>query len=1690
MVVPCLSGACVVFSSIVIFTVRTIVMILSRLLFALALVSAIVATSQIGAAQSTPRPARMSAPALLYFEKNVGQARYDGALPQTPVDAVVRVNGTLAYIHGKGLHMAQSKMYPTETHTRQEPDYATDIYRVDMELIGSNPSARAEFGGELPGKVRYLNEYTGVNGIEASRYQTITYREVWPNIDLRMYLTNAGVKYDFVVHPGGDPSVIAMAFNGGEQPALTSDGGLEITTPLGKLAEQAPVVFTKHANGDFASSIRSSFVTSGRSVRFAIDNYDKSKTLVIDPQRIWATYLGGSVSMYSNLGSITPTGLRTAFDSTGNVILAGSTTATDMPNTPGVLQRRLKGRIDCFIAKFNEFGTFQWHTYYGGSLEDILHDVTTDPSGNIWACGETKSRNLPDSFLVGSNDDLQRWAEIDSIAWIAGFALKLGPDGKWSDSWIIDDRENDRATGISVSKDKVAIVGSTNSPLLGFMNGDGGFKKDTTNSANNYDIFLAVFKLNAQSRWVRNYHIFYGGGGMDYGGKVAIDGDGNIVFNGMTQSSNFPVTDGSTRKGDDDNVIVKFGPTPARVWATQYGSTGQDQMCDMAVDGQNAVVVVGYTLGTDFPTTTGAYKTTRGGPSDGYVRKHLANGTVSWSTYYGGDSTDYMYGIATDKNNNVWVTGSTFGSTNIPLTPDAYQSAPSSAAGFVLKDGFVGKLDSTGKKLLYGSFYGAPPQATLPVIDRANPVPPPPNTDYGADDAVDIACDRSAYVAIATIAETWRMGATAGAYQDSAKLYKDTTRAHPFVSYLTQCKDSVIAITPNGPATLCDVDARQLLAPNGFARYEWSTGEKTRVITVRDTGTYTVMCMTSEGCRYRDTIYIARNPKPSVNAGRDTVLCNKSSIQVNATASGGKRPYKFKWNRIETGTEFIDNDTIPNPFVNPGTTSRYEITVTDSNGCSAKDTMLVTVIDPRPSLSPSSIDFGTLDACTSTAEQSVTINNPHDYPIVITGITPDDPRLGLVTNLGAGVPVPPKGSADIRVSVTAATAGTTNGFFSVTGTPCTWSARTTYTVTKAQLTALVVPSTVSFGSGVECETTPKTDTVVIRNRGVEPLVVKPAIVSAPYSVIDPATEITIDPGKDYVARIRYTPTLGIWSGEAKFAFVSGACKDTLRVKLNAVTSAVNVVANTTSVNVGTLSGCDNQRDTIVTLTNNSDVAVKVTLPNDPELVYTPSGPIDIGAKSAVELRVSVRPGTAGAFAKTSELSVEPCAKKISINFNAQKNGVAFTTPSTVDFGEFSACQTAPSTTRTASLSFDGTGSASIKSVSTGSTLSATLSQGQPLTPGTPLAFNVTWTPAVDGALIDSIVVVFDPCDIRRVIRVTGVRTRPSLRADNPVTSLGTITGSANGTVRYTNDGSDTLLLGFIASQGMAVTGTRPANVAALLPGAQVEVDFVTGCDNRTSISDTIEAVVAAPCALSAKSVVTGTCEQTTKVSTVLKIDSVAVKVGDQFVVPLRIVSSTGLNAGNAKAWTAKITYDPMVVVGRGNTPDCYVPASSGTCTSQISGVRGNDTTGVLFALNFTAVLGTSATTALTLSDFAWTDVKNPTVTSSPGLVTITDICQSGGTRFLKPRTSGVRLSVYPTPAVNEITIDAAGMGIDQLRWTLSTSLGQAVVSGSSMPDASGSITETVDVRSLPAGIYVLSIDARGETSHTTVLLQR
>ena len=70
-------------------------------------------------------------------------------------------------------------------------------------------------------------------------------------------------------------------------------------------------------------------------------------------------------------------------------------------------------------------------------------------------------------------------------------------------------------------------------------------------------------------------------------------------------------------------------------YSTYLGGTGRiDDGRGIAVDAAGAAYITGYTLSSDFPTTSGAFYTALRGSVDGYVTKLSPDGSsLAFSTY-------------------------------------------------------------------------------------------------------------------------------------------------------------------------------------------------------------------------------------------------------------------------------------------------------------------------------------------------------------------------------------------------------------------------------------------------------------------------------------------------------------------------------------------------------------------------------------------------------------------------------------------------------------------------------------------------------------------------------------------------------------------------------------------------------------------------------------------------------------------------------------------------------------------------------------------------------------------------------------------------------------------------------------------------------------------------------------------------
>lgn len=192
-------------------------------------------------------------------------------------------------------------------------------------------------------------------------------------------------------------------------------------------------------------------------------------------------------------------------------------------------------------------------------------------------------------------------------------------------------------------------------------------------------------------------------------------------------ASRYTLDDGEVRLdvGDYDRsraLVID----PVLSYVSYLGGSNDDAQdsISVAVDpGGNAYIATG-TLSADFPVTAGAFQTTYGGAppvcsqaanticGDVVITKVSPNGSqLIYSTYLGGSSGEYPFGLAVDAHGAAYVAGYTE-STDFPVTAGAFQTTFAGRTPvcpgvyFPCGDGFVTKLSSSGASLVYSTYIG------------------------------------------------------------------------------------------------------------------------------------------------------------------------------------------------------------------------------------------------------------------------------------------------------------------------------------------------------------------------------------------------------------------------------------------------------------------------------------------------------------------------------------------------------------------------------------------------------------------------------------------------------------------------------------------------------------------------------------------------------------------------------------------------------------------------------------------------------------------------------------------------------------------------------------------------------------------------------------------------------------------------
>ncbi len=167
-----------------------------------------------------------------------------------------------------------------------------------------------------------------------------------------------------------------------------------------------------------------------------------------------------------------------------------------------------------------------------------------------------------------------------------------------------------------------------------------------------------------------------------------------------------------------------------------------------------------------------------------------------------------------------------------------------------------------------------------------------------------------------------------------------------------------VSITPNNPG-FCAGSNGVVLFANGSSgmspyNYQWQDPSGSLLsgasITANQAGVYKVTITDSKGCEGLAMINVTQFSTPTITISGNASFCAGSTTNLTANVLGGMSPYTYSWKRDGSPTVLGTTATISASFVDT-----YNVTVTDSKGCTATQSVVVTQ-NPSPtvSISPNS----------------------------------------------------------------------------------------------------------------------------------------------------------------------------------------------------------------------------------------------------------------------------------------------------------------------------------------------------------------------------------------------------------------------------------------------------------------------------------------------------------------------------------------------------------------------------------------------------------------------------------------------------------------------------------------------------------------------------------------------------------------
>lgn len=787
-------------------------------------------------------------------------------------------------------------------------------------------------------------------GTGARGFQQVRYKNLYPGIDAVFRLTAEGLKWDWEIHDPASLQLLRLRYEGAA--IHVREDRLYIETSIGTFSERLPRLYFLSSQKPLAARYR----IEGSFVSYELLE-PPSEALVIDPVVVFSTFSGS----YSDNWGFTAT-----YDLQGNAFAGGNVNDalwnpnpgnTYFPVTPGAVQGTFGGGVsypnsqpifwstDIALWKTNPTGTVRlWATYLGGSNNEQPHSLVTDPQGNLYLLGATRSNNFPTT-----PNAYQRTfgGAIDIIiACISSTGDRLlgstylgggGEDGINSPTLPLYYFYADDGRGEIILSDTACyIISSTRSP--NFPTTPNAYR---TTFSGTMDAVVCMLSLDLSQLYSST---FLGGSQADAGYSIKIGFGGVVYVAGGTNSPNFPTTDGAYQTdyqgGQADGWLAILSPDLSELIAgTYWGTPDYDQIFMIDIDRQGLPWGAGHTEGTLTPTP-GAYRYGNGKQFVFSMDALLSQVTVLsvWGSPDRITPNITISAFAADRCGYVYVSGwggldvgradlNIGSTTGLPTTPNANQRFTDGA------DFYVVAFQPYLSGLAYASFWGG----------------------IGVPDHVDGGTSRFDNRGVIYQSVCGGCGGFANGFPTTPGTISTQNRSPNCNNALFKIDfelgDPVVAALAITPTRGCAPFSPtfQNLSQNAIS-YAWDFGNGQTSTEANPTGirydrpgvyTITLVARNAATCNQRDTLrrslIVFSSPDPSFTYTRNC------GLGATFTAAQSETGHTYRWDlgdgTVQTGP------SISHTYTQSGTYT-VRLVVTNSAGCADSSEQRITIYPP------------------------------------------------------------------------------------------------------------------------------------------------------------------------------------------------------------------------------------------------------------------------------------------------------------------------------------------------------------------------------------------------------------------------------------------------------------------------------------------------------------------------------------------------------------------------------------------------------------------------------------------------------------------------------------------------------------------------------------------------------------------------